>query len=198
MNRLLTFMVRRLRKWGRRLLLGYRRLSLRAKSLFWVAFLVVGLIIVPQAISRELTTLHQAKFYFIPPAIPPNVGDSFPVELHVQTSGTSINSVGTIMKFNPLYLEVVSMTTDKSFCTFYLDNTFDNITGEVRITCGTPNPGFTGDSLVVHLTMRARIAGSTDIHLSKDDTQILANNGKGTNILNASLPNLPMTFLQLY
>ncbi len=173
----------------------YRKLSVRNRALLWVVVLVIGVIILPPVIDKEIHRNQSVKMYFTVPNTTVSVGETFPLELRVQTGGQAINAVGSIIHFNPLYLEVVSMTTDKSFCSFYLDNTFDTIKGEVKVTCGTPSPGFTGDSLVVHLNMRAKILGTTTVSVDPANTNALANDGKGTNILGTH-PDLELTINQ--
>jgi hypothetical protein len=181
-----------------RIILGYRRQSQRSRALFWLVILLLLILIVPNALQyRPGVGANRARLYF--PAVPQKlaVGEAFSVELRLQTTGTAINAVGTIIRFNPLYLQVVNTTTEKSFCSFYLDNTFDNIKGEIKISCGTSQPGFQGDSVVIHVNMRPKLAGDTQITTQAENTNVLANDGKGTNILQKS-PNLDLTIGQLF
>lgn len=181
-----------------RLILSYQRQPARTKAVVWVAILGLLVLLVPQAIrQRQISQLSEARVYFATPQSSVIPGEPFPVEIRVQTDGTPINAVSAVVRYAPNTLEVVHMTTEKSFCTFYLDNRFDNIKGEVVVSCGVANPGFQGDSVVVRLTMRAKAVGTTTITLDQKESQVLANDGKGTNITD-ELPSLPLTIKQLF
>lgn len=154
--------------------------------------LFVGIIIFPALTNRDQSPYlgsSQSHFYFINQNQRLTTGNTFQISLHVKTGKKAINSVGSTINFNPNQLEITKMTTENSFCTFYADNSFDNIIGEVSMYCGTPNPGFTGDSTVVTLTFRAKSSGKTALNIQKDTAQILANDGKGTD-LNYNTPSL--------
>lgn len=165
-----------------RVLVGYRRQPVRTKAIFWIICATVLLLVVPNALRQErVNNLHQARLYFSQPQDSVIPGQLFSVEVRVQTTGSATNAVTADVLYDPNALEVVNMTTENSFCTFYLDNTFDNIKGKVMVSCGLPNPGFVGDSVIVHMNMRAKVAGSTTIKLGPDSA-VLANDGRGTNI----------------
>ena len=186
-----------LKPFLKKIILGYRALSTPLKFLLWGVIIIFPLTIVPAVLNRKSSINQPAKLYFTVDSPSISVGQAFSVELRVQTGPRSINAVGSLIKFNPLYLEVTNITTDSSFCSFYLDNTFDTIKGEVNVTCGAPNPGFSGDSLVVHINMRAKLAGTTSLTLDRDQTNVLANDGKGTNILQ-DFPSLEIPVVQLF
>jgi hypothetical protein len=151
---------------------------------------------IPASVDRYNHQLETADYYYLQVQEYIAVGQTFKVELHARTGGDAINAVGAHLQYNPFYLEVVSMTTDRSFCTFYTENSFDNQLGMVTIGCGTPNPGFQGDSLVVSLMMRAKFPGHTTIVPDPEYTQILANDGKGSNIMK-ELPELKLYINQI-
>jgi hypothetical protein len=159
----------------------------RRSRLYTIIFLVlfcVGAFAVYERADQAVNG-NKAVFYFVKPASTLYVNQPYTIELHVNTKGNTINAVSSVLTFNPSELEVLNMTTDKSFCSFYTDNSFDTIKGEVRIGCGTPSPGFNGDSIIVALQVRATTPGSIPIHISPQDAFILANDGKGTNLLGA-------------
>ncbi len=182
---------------SKRIRLTWSRLSLQLQSACIVALIVVVSLAVP-GIIRETSSgnLKEAELYFLSNATPYVIGQSFPVELRVKTDGTPINAMGFTLVYNPLYLEVISMTTEKSFCTHYLSNYFDNQKGIIRVYCGSKQPGLLGDSLAVRLTMRARIPGTPAVVADPDTVELLANNGKGSNIVKES-PKLNLTIQQL-
>lgn len=180
-----------------RVILGYKRQPRQTKALFWVIVGAIALLSVPSIIRQnQVSQLHQARLYFSQPPSGLTPGLIFPVEVRVQTTGTAINAVSSFVEFNPAELEVINMTTENSFCTFYLDNSFDNIKGTVTVSCGVPNPGFVGDSTVVHINMRAKVAGSATVKLGPG-SQVLANDGRGSNVTQ-DITNLTLDIKQLF
>jgi hypothetical protein len=155
----------------------------------FVLLLLAATIIFPTVLLIDPTNTNHAEFYFVDIPHIMNVGQIIPVELHLRTGSEAINAVGSEIDFNPKVLEVVTITTEQSFCTLYTENTFDNIKGTVKVSCGNPNPGFTGDSTIVKVTFRARSSNTTKLTLNSNTSQILANDGKGTNLVH-SFPSL--------
>ena len=111
------------------------------------------------------------------------VGQSFVVKAQLSAPNMNINAAQIRLEYNPHFLEIIKMTTEKSFCSFYAENNFDNNKGVVNLACGTPNPGFRGDSTLLELTFRSRLVGDQSIKFTPGEANILANDGKGTNIL---------------
>ena len=182
----------------RQILLTYRRLSQSQRTSLGIIAILVAVLLFPTVLNvQKRTRLHEANMYFLNPPEKAGRGESFPVELRVKTNGTSINAVQASVRFNPLYVEILNLTTEKSFCSFYLEHTFDNIKGEANIACGAANPGFQGDSVVVHLNMRAKIPGNTEISVFSSSAQALANTGKGENILKEA-PKFNLAITQLF
>lgn len=180
-----------------RVIHGYRNQPMRSKAAIWISLLVILLLTLPAAIRQhQISRLAEGRMYFATPQTGITPGQVFPVEVRVQTSGTPINAVSAVVQYNPAFLQVVNMTTENSFCVYYLDNTFDNIKGEVKVSCGVSSPGFQGDSIVVHLNMRAKAAGDTTVRLNKAESRVLANDGKGTDITD-ELPQLDLTVKQV-
>ena len=180
----------------RRVFTTYAGWNRKKRTLFWLLILLVGASLptfLPEPFHYGTPPTAELYFLPIPTHLIPN--QQFNVELHVRTS-TPVNALGTVMHFNPNFLSVEKMTTDQSLCSFYAENSFDTIKGEVHLFCGVPNPGFTGDSLVFRLTMRSRSSGVSTITLDPS-SQVLANDGKGTNTI-GPLPtltvNVPATF----
>ncbi|NMB56611.1 hypothetical protein GYA19_01580 [Candidatus Beckwithbacteria bacterium] len=104
----------------------------------------------------------------------------------VDTRNQAVNSVGFYLNFDPQKLEITNIDTSKSFCQFYPENKFDNQKGTIRISCGTPSPGFTGKNNFAQITFIAKSLGKTEIKIDPK-SMILLNNGKGTNIFEAEI-----------
>jgi len=78
-------------------------------------------------------------------------------------------------------LEIINLDTTQSFCQFYPVNRFNNIQGTITIECGAPSPGFNGKNTIAKIKFFAKTIGNAIIKI-KPTSQILLNNGKGTNI----------------
>ena len=171
-----------------------RRLPRKFGSILIVSLLcavAMYLVLRPSLLSQS-TNRGNLSIYFseMPHTVP--LGQNIPVEVRVRTGSTAINAAQVKLKYDPRVLDIIKMNTDQSFCSFYVTNSFDTISGEVNLACGTPSPGFTGDSVLIHLTMRAKGTGTTDLTLDPKATKILANDGKGTSLLH-SVPKALIT-----
>lgn len=155
--------------------------SRRKRQRLLVYLLITALVVLsaPSVIQKATGTLPRtAELYFLDASTSFITGQTFPVELRVRTGETAINSMGFVITFDPSRLEVQRMTTDQSFCTLFTDNIFDNQRGLVKVSCGKPNPGFTGDSLATRVTFRAKVPGTVTLKLDESSTLLLANDGK--------------------
>ena len=172
-------------KHYKQFLLTYQKLSKKRKILLGSLLLLILILIFPGilSISRQLKGENKAILKLLTPQPSVYVGTTFPLDIKLSTPHKTINAVEFTMTFNPQILEILTMSTAQSFCSFYADNSFDNIKGEVTIACGVPNPGFSGESVLVHLSMRSKTSGSPQIALIPEKTRVLANDGKGTNLI---------------
>ncbi len=110
------------------------------------------------------------------------------VEVEVSTGGEAINAAQIDVTYDLAKVQVADIITADSFCApnMFLEKNIDNKRGEVRASCLLPNPGFTGESgNVVTLALQPIRGGDVTLHFSTD-TQILANDGLGTDVLRLS------------
>ena len=162
----------------------------RRKRLLFALFGLILLILIPTLLSRQQkTSAGSATLYFGSPPTKLYLGQSFPIEVRLRARDTPADAVGLILKYDPHAFDVLAMSTDHSFCTFYTENSFDTIHGEVHLSCGIPPPGFTGDSTLLTLQMRSKRVGTQTIQFDPSQTNILADDGKGSH-LSFSLPEL--------
>ncbi len=105
------------------------------------------------------------------------------VSVIVDTGDEAINTVQFSVRFDPEMIEIRDLGTDNSLCEFYLEREIDNVHGRVSVSCGRPTPGFVGHGgNVVDLIVRAKKVGSFTLAF-EEGTQVLANDGLGTNVL---------------
>lgn len=110
------------------------------------------------------------------------VGQKFKVTIKLDTMGNSVNAAQSYLQFDPKVLEIVSSNTEKSFCKFYPENNYSNDKGLVKLSCGSPYPGFRGKNILQELEFTAKAIQSTSLKIT-DNSMILANDGKGTNLI---------------
>ncbi len=169
----------------------------RPRVFFSSLALVIVLMAFPTLLGQGVGLDRSAEYYFIPPPQEYVAGEDFDFEVRIKTGGAEVNAMGLHIKYNPIYLQVLNVTTDKSFCVFYTENSFNNTAGLIRISCGAPSPGFRGDSVAVRIKARATIPGRAEIRVDDQASQILANDGKGSNIMKSVPLPLIITTKQL-
>ncbi len=130
------------------------------------------------------------------------VGNTFAVDIFVNTRGQNVVAVSAYLNYNPSLFEVVSIN-DISDSIFGATNpdpkeaekSIENIIGKVKITRGVPTPGFnTTNGKVATLNVR----GKTDTAPSSDnfnfdftagstiDSNVILNDGLGTDIISGA------------
>ncbi len=119
----------------------------------------------------------------------PNTGvyplnSTFTVRVAVNSDGQSINAAEGTLKFNPAELNVVSVNRSASvFNLWVTEPTFSNSAGTVNFSGGSPT-GYSGNGgTVFTVTFKALTAGTS--RLSFTGGAVLANDGRGTNVLSA-------------
>ncbi len=103
------------------------------------------------------------------------------VSILLDSGGESVNVIGLTLKYDPAVAEIKSVDTEKSLCQFFIQNKIEN--GSFTLECGLPNPGFRGvGGIIADVYIRGK---KNDVSLFKfsEDTEVLANDGLGTNVL---------------
>jgi hypothetical protein len=121
------------------------------------------------------------------PAEIDGVGKKITVNVIVDTEGNYVNAVQSYLEFDPRVLEVTNTKTEQSFCKFYPENNYSNEKGIIRLACGSPYPGFKGRGTVQVIEFLAKAITTTELKLNSQ-SMVLANDGKGTNLLKETSP----------
>jgi hypothetical protein len=110
------------------------------------------------------------------------VGNTFTVNVVVQTGGKSVNAAEGQIAFNPRELSVVSATRATSiFGLWTQEPTFSNTTGSVTFGGGSPT-GYSGATgIVMSITFKALAPGTPKVTFKTGS--LLAADGFGTNVL---------------
>ncbi len=96
-------------------------------------------------------------------------GSQFNVAVKAVTTEDA-NLFAARLNFNPTLLEVVSIDTNTSFVTpaQWVNNNFDNATGQINLIGGVPTPGYktTTASTMATVVFKAKLAGSAQINFA--------------------------------
>lgn len=111
-------------------------------------------------------------------------GATFSVNVRVNTQNKPINAAEGTLKFNPNELTVVNVNRSNSIFNLWVaEPAFSNSAGTISFSGGSPG-GYTGSAgTVMSVTFRAAGAGSPRVSFT--DGSVLANDGRGTNVLTA-------------
>lgn len=111
------------------------------------------------------------------------VGEEIIIKAYVDTGGKAINTVGIRLSYPVKFVVIERVDTTDSFCELFPENNFDNTLGLLTYSCGLPTPGFNDDKgLVGVFYFKTKKTGDFGIDFA-DKTMVLANDGKGTNVL---------------
>lgn len=109
---------------------------------------------------------------------------TFSVRVIVNTDGKPINAAEGMLSFNPKELSVVSVNRSNSIFNLWVtEPTFSNAAGTINFSGGLPS-GYTGTAgTIMNVTFRSAGAGTARVTFKNGS--VLANDGKGTNVLTA-------------
>ena len=132
--------------------------------------------------------IYNATMRFDPEYATIERGLSHRASIQVFIGGETINAVQAIVHFDPERVRVEDILTTGSMCPpdLFIERSIDNENGEVRIVCGVPAPGFRGlQGIVAELILSPLQDGEFEL-LFSEETQVLAHDGLGTNVLRAT------------
>lgn len=125
-----------------------------------------------------------AALSFFPSSDSYGVGDTFSVNVYVESTDQAMNAASGVVSFPTDSLEVVSLSKTGSIFSLWIDEPFfSNSAGAIGFEGIVLNPGFTGASgKIITITFRAKSEGQASLSFSSGS--VLANDGLGTSILN--------------
>ena len=144
----------------------------------YVSIIAVALFFAFPAIHAQAASL-----YFSPTTVTRSAGQTFSVDIRVNTEGQAINAAQGSIVFDPAKLAVVSISKSGTIFNLWTqDPVFSNSDGTVDFEGGLPSPGYSGSSgLLITISFKVKADGSSSATLVSG--AILANDGQGTNIL---------------
>ena len=130
-----------------------------------------------------LTAIAQAAVMQVSPSTGVyQAGQTFTVNVQVRTNGDPVNAAEGTLKFNPSELSVVSVNRSGSIFNLWVaEPAFSNAAGTVSFSGGVPS-GYSGSvGKVLSVTFRTKGSGTSQVSFSNGS--VLANDGRGTNVL---------------
>jgi len=152
------------------------------RKIFLISFIVFFLFFA----RVDFTEAQGASLYLSPQTGTFFVGSTFDVSIFVNTERNDVNAVKVDLKFDQRKLQIASPTAGRSFIAVWISQpTFSNVEGTATFRGGVPSPGInTSSGLVSTITFRAINSGETAVSIL-DSSQVLLDDGKGTNILSS-------------
>ena len=147
-------------------------------SCLFVFLFVLISVLPPLAVMAQ-----NASLYLSPSTGTYTVGNTFLVQVKVNSGGVAINAAEGTLIFDPDKLEVVKISkTNSIFSLWVKEPTFSNSLGTIEFAGGKPSPGFTGAAgTILNITFKAKTSGTANLTFAAGS--VLADDGKGTNIL---------------
>lgn len=177
-----------------------------------IVILLIGLILVGLTfylrneiatfvVGPELALPPKAAFYFTPSSGQADEGESFNVDLMVNTEGQNIVAASTYIQYDPAKILIQNIDTAGSVLNYEVENIIDNTVGLIKITRGQPgdsvsndtDDGFTGGRGKI-ATISLKALGETPAASLSFLTQptnfpnisrLILDDGNGTNVLAA-------------
>ena len=148
----------------------------KIKFLIFFAVAAIFFIVLPKVTNA-------ANLYFSPSSGAHAVGTTFSVGVYVSSSDKAMNAASGVISFPGDKLEITSLSkTGSIFSLWVQEPTFLISSGTVHFEGIILNPGFTGSGgKIISLTFKTKTAGKASLTFSS--SSVLANDGKGTNIL---------------
>ncbi len=138
--------------------------------------------------------IAQIAQFTIPSKSQHPVGEIFPIPIELMNIPGSINVAQADLSYDPTMIEVVDLTTDGTFVSFFVQKEFDNQKGYVRVSGGIPNPGYRKPTgLLATAYVKGIKPGAVELKYL-ESSLVLANDGRGTNLL-ADYPTIPMIII---
>jgi len=110
------------------------------------------------------------------------IEDTFSVEVKVDTAGIPVNAAQATIYFPSDKLEVLNISKESSIFTLWPEEPeFSNSSGKISFSGGTPHPGFLGTGNIITINFKSKKEGMANLALGEG--RVLADDGKGTNIL---------------
>lgn len=132
---------------------------------------------------------HAATLSLSPENVSADAGTNVTLTVITSSADQALNAISGTLSFPADILQVVSVSKASSILSLWVaDPTFSNTDGTISFSGIVPNPGYTGSrGKVLSVQFRAKKAGTATVAYSSS-SQVLANDGNGTDILTGTQP----------
>ncbi|MCK4782024.1 hypothetical protein KAS79_03850 [Candidatus Parcubacteria bacterium] len=115
-----------------------------------------------------------------------NIGQSFSVNIMLNTDGAAVNAAQAVLYYPSAQLKVIKVSkTNSIFGMWVKEPVYSNGAGTIIFGGGLPSPGYTGSSgKVLNVIFQGKFSGQAKLYFGKEI--ILADDGRGTNIFKLS------------
>ena len=165
-------------------------LILSALSIGTLIFLITWQAFEQHAIKLKQVpfTIYNSTLSFTPDSNTINLLTEQRVRIELNAGGEEINAIQAVIRYDPRRVRVDAILTADSVCEngLFLEKKIDEVRGEVRISCVILPPAFSKDrGSVADLLVVPLRSGMFTLSFD-EDTQVLASDGLGTNVLRQS------------
>ncbi len=124
-----------------------------------------------------------ATLYFSPSSGSYAIGSTLSVNIYVSSANQAMNAASGVISFPQDKLEIISLSKSGSIFTLWVQEpSFSNTVGTINFEGIVLNPGFTGATgKIITTNFKVKAVGTATLSFSSGS--VLANDGKGTNIL---------------
>lgn len=164
---------------------NFRSMFMNATLLLIISLVSFGVVLAESKLltSTGVIPLERTASFEIPTEGQYFINEIFPMNIDVSGIEHPINAVQADIQFDPKVLQVYEIIKDASFAEVFIQEEVNNNVGFVRLTGGLPNPGFSGESgRFATILFQSVAQGVADVEFLPS-SMVLANDGKGTNIL---------------
>jgi hypothetical protein len=106
--------------------------------------------------------------------------------VNYNTGGRFTNAVSMRIKFPAEIVQAEEIIINESVCGMVIENTIDNASGEIVLTCGSIGNGWTGKGELANITFAKKSSGWTEFSFAPG-TMMLAGDGSAANILEMAI-----------
>lgn len=149
-------------------------------------FIILAFLSIPRS---DTNSAGKAALFLSPATGTFLVGSTFDLSIVLDTKGAPVNTLEVELEFPADKIQIANPSIGRSVVQVWAaPPTFSNREGGVYFVGGVPSPGIvTSDGVVLTLTFRVIAPGDGEIRFGKR-TSVLANDGKGTDILGQKPP----------
>ena len=137
---------------------------------------------------------NQASFKFTPASGIYQVGQTFPVDIQLNTDGSQIVAISAYISYDKTKISALSIDISGSAFRYEVENTIDSANGKILITRSQPTPGVSGASVQVARVNFQALTAINPSYVSFDfinadasgDSGAILDDGIGTDILSST------------